>query len=103
MTDTRLIWILFIALVFVLFMDDGAAQRWCDTYVLRRSACNKSYEIMTADDLRKQQDVEHAMTLGAAAYNYGWEWSKNPYPVDTDEHKVWIDGWRMERDYWGSK
>jgi hypothetical protein len=32
MTDTRLIWTLFAALVFVLFMDDGAAQRWCDTY-----------------------------------------------------------------------
>jgi len=32
MTDTRLIWVLFIALVFVLFMDDGASERWCDTY-----------------------------------------------------------------------
>jgi len=32
MTDTRLIWVLLVALVFVLFMDDGAAQRWCDTY-----------------------------------------------------------------------
>jgi hypothetical protein len=32
MTDTRLIWILLVSLVFVLFMDDGAAQRWCDTY-----------------------------------------------------------------------
>jgi len=30
--DTRLIFVLLAALVFVLFMDDGAAQRWCDTY-----------------------------------------------------------------------
>lgn len=32
MTDTRLIWILLVSVVFVLFMDDSAAQRWCDTY-----------------------------------------------------------------------
>ena len=32
MTDARLIWIFLVALVFVLFMDDGAEQRWCDTY-----------------------------------------------------------------------
>jgi len=31
-TDTRLIFVLLAALVFVLFMDDGAAERWCKTY-----------------------------------------------------------------------
>lgn len=31
-TDTRLIWVLFVALVFVLWIDDGAADRWCKTY-----------------------------------------------------------------------
>jgi len=30
--DTKLIFVFIAALVFVLFKDDGAAQRWCDTY-----------------------------------------------------------------------
>ncbi len=31
-TDTRLILVLFVALVFVLWIDDGASERWCKTY-----------------------------------------------------------------------
>mgnify|MGYP007009347535 CR=1 FL=1 len=30
--DFRLIFVLLAALVFVLFMDDGADDRWCKTY-----------------------------------------------------------------------
>lgn len=50
-----------------------------------------------------QNKIDHAVTLGGAAYNNGVEWHKNPYAVGTDEHKAWIDGWRLERDYWGTK
>lgn len=57
---------------------------------------------MSAEALRKQQDNDHAADLGGRAYQNGVELHKNPYPVDTDEHKAWIDGWRMERDYWES-
>lgn len=32
MTDARMIFMMFVILLFVLFTDDGAEQRWCDTY-----------------------------------------------------------------------
>ncbi len=32
MTNTTLIWVLLVALVFVLVVDDGASERWCKTY-----------------------------------------------------------------------
>jgi len=32
MTDARMIFVLFVIMLFAIFADDGAAQRWCDTY-----------------------------------------------------------------------
>lgn len=32
MTDLRMMFLLFVILLFAIFSDDGAAQRWCDTY-----------------------------------------------------------------------
>lgn len=60
---------------------------------------------INVDELRKQQDLEHASNLGVVAYRNGVEWDENPYPIESelDKHKAWIDGWRMERDHWGSK
>jgi len=57
---------------------------------------------MSVEALRKQQDLDHAADLGGRAYQNGVQWHENPYPVDTDEHKAWIDGWQLERDYWRS-
>lgn len=32
MTDARMIFVLATAVITVILMDDGAGQRWCDTY-----------------------------------------------------------------------
>lgn len=32
LTDWQLISILFMAVLLVVFIDDGAAERWCETY-----------------------------------------------------------------------
>lgn len=44
--DTKLIFVFIAALVFVLFKDDGAAQRWCDTYRFSKSKKSTQRMIM---------------------------------------------------------
>lgn len=58
---------------------------------------------MTADELQKKQDIDNASALGGKSYQDGVEWYRNPFDPGTYKHQAWVDGWRMERDYWGSK